>query len=103
MEQISFESFLWIGVTLLIFKIDGKTPDENERLNNSVNWNEISLLSNLRTLVGMLFGPFAFSGLRDEIISDTSVLSVGDTKKEFTLILGRKPDNVLFECLIVLS
>ena len=78
----------------------GKTPDENDRLNNTVNWFEISLLSNFNILVGMLFGPMAFKGLRVEMISDISVLSVGDIKKEFTSIFGRKSEKVLFEYLI---
>ena len=42
-----------------------------------VNWDETSIINNLRILVGMLFGPIAFEGLRDNILFLTSILSVG--------------------------
>ena len=35
---------------------------------NLVNWDEISLINKLRILVGILFGPIPFEGLRDNII-----------------------------------
>ena len=33
-----------------------KNPREKERLKSSVNWDETSLINNLRILVGILFG-----------------------------------------------
>ena len=51
-------------MTLLVFNINGKTPWEKERLKSSVNWDE-TLINNLRILVGMLFRPIGFEGLRD--------------------------------------
>ena len=77
-------------MTLLFFNINEKAPREKERLKSSVNWDETSLINNLRILVGILFGPIAFEGLRDNIIFLTSISSVGLRKKEFILIGGRK-------------
>ena len=69
-------------MTILVFNINWKTPLEKERLKSSV-------INNLRILVGILFGPIAFEGLRDNIIFLTSISSVGLRKKEFILI-GRE-------------
>ena len=68
-------------MTLLVFNIDGKTPRKKESLKSSVNWDETPLINNLRILVGILFGVIAFEGLRENIISVTSILSVGLRKK----------------------
>ena len=87
-------------MTLLVFNIIGKTPWEKERLKSSVNWDEIPLINNFRILVGILFGPIIFEGLRDNIIFLTSILSVGLRKKEFILIGGRKSWKLFFEYLI---
>ena len=69
-----------------VLSIDGKTPSEKERLNNSANWVDISLLSSFKIFVGMLFGPIDLRGSRDKIMFLISVLSVGLMKKEFMLI-----------------
>ena len=87
-------------MTLLVFNINGKTPREKERLKSSVDWDETSLINNLRILVGILFGPIAFEGLRDNIIFLTSISSVGLRKKEFILTGGRKSWKLFFEYLI---
>ena len=58
-------------MTLLHFRIEGKTPCEKEtveQLNSSDNWFEISLLNSFKIFVGILLGPTAFSGLRVKII-----------------------------------
>ena len=73
----------------MIFKIVGNIPFDNERLNRSASWYDISLFKSFRILFGMLFGPTALLSFRDNIISDTSVLSVGVIKNEFMLIWGR--------------
>ena len=86
-------------MTLTVFNINGKTPQEKERLKRSVNWDE-TLINNLRMLVGILFGPIAFEGLRDIIILLTSVSSAGLRKKEFVLIGGRKSRKLFLEYLI---
>ena len=64
-------------MTLLVFNINGKTPQEKARLKSSVNCDETSLINNLRILVGMPFGSIAFEELRDIIIFLTSVSTVG--------------------------
>ena len=58
------------------FIIIGKTLREKERLKCPVNWHETSLINNLRILVGILFEPIAFEGLRDHIIFFTSLTAV---------------------------
>ena len=62
LEHSNFESFLSISMTLLGFNINGKIPQEEERLKSSVNWNETPSINNLRILVGILFGPLTFKG-----------------------------------------
>ena len=52
-----------------------------KRLKSSVNWDETSLINELRILVRILFGPIAFEGLRNNIIFLTSISSVGLRKK----------------------
>ena len=65
---------------LLVFNINEKTPRKKERLKSSVNWDE-TLINDLRILFGILFGPIAFEGLRNNIIFLTSISSVGLRKK----------------------
>ena len=67
---------------LLVFNINEKTPRKKERLKSSVNWDE-TLINDLRILFGILFGPIAFEGLRNNIIFLTSISSVGLRKKQF--------------------
>ena len=71
-----------MGMALLHFRIEGKTPSEKERLNSSDDWFEISSLSNFKIFVGILLGPTAFRGLRDKIIFLISILSTGFMKKD---------------------
>ena len=77
-----------------------KNSREKERLKSSVNWDETSLINNLRILVGIVFGPIVFKRLRHNIIFLTSASSVGLRKKEFILIVGRKSWKLFFEYLI---
>ena len=55
--QFDLESFLWIGITLAVFKRVGKVPAVKERLNQSVSCSEMSFLSTFKTLLGILNGP----------------------------------------------
>lgn len=45
-------------MTLLVFNVNGETPREKER-KSSVNWDEKSLINNVRILGGILLGPIA--------------------------------------------
>ena len=49
----------------------------------SERWDEISSLSSLRILVGMLFGPTDLFGFKLEMMLEISFLLVGDKKNEF--------------------
>ena len=68
-------------MTLLVFNVNGKTPRKKDRLKSSVNWDQ-TLINNLRILVGILFGPIAFEGLRDNIAFLTSINFRGVEKKK---------------------
>ena len=58
-------------------------PVENEILNISINWVEISFLSSFNILAGMLFGPTSLLEFREDIIFCILYLLVGLRKKEF--------------------
>ena len=73
-------------MTLLVFSTNGNTWFEKERLNSSVNWNETSLINNLRIFVGIELGSKAFKGLRNIITFSCPTSSVGSKKKEFILV-----------------
>ena len=75
------ESFLCMGIPLVIFSIEGKTPEEKEILNISDSYLEMSLLSNLNVLVGILLGPTDLLESNDDITFSISVLSMGLTKE----------------------
>ena len=49
----------------------------------SKRWDEISSLSSLRILVGMLFGPTNLFGFKQEMMLEISFLLVRDKKNEF--------------------
>ena len=57
MEHSSLESFLWIEITLATFSFSGHIPVANDVLKMIEKWSDISSVSSLRILVGMLFGP----------------------------------------------
>ena len=97
---MSFESFLQIGVTLLVFKIVGKEPVVKESLNKTANWSDISFFINFKILIGILLGPEAFWESRAEIIEIISFLSVGERKKDFMLNGRRNSWNSFAEYLI---
>ena len=52
---------------LSYFKYSGKNTLENEILNISANWVEVSFLSSFNILVGMLFGPTDLFEFRKDI------------------------------------
>ena len=73
----------------------GNIPDESDRLKR-----EICLLKSLRMLVGILFGPTDLRLFREEMMLETSLQSVGETKNESLFICGRKSKNCFFGYLI---
>ena len=74
---------------------------ENEILNISANWVEISFLSSFNILVGILFGLTDLFEFREDIICCISHLLVGLRKKEFWLLSSRKSEKCLCEWLIL--
>ena len=74
------ESFLCTGITLAVFSIEGKTPEEKEILNNSDSWLEMSFLSNFNILVEMLLGLTDLLEFNEGMTFSISVLPVELTK-----------------------
>ena len=77
MQQSNLEPFLKIGTTLAVLSIDGKEPEEKERLNKSASCKEISCFRRIKILFGILKGPQALLILREDMMLAISSLSVG--------------------------
>ena len=56
-EKSNLESLLYTGTSLFTFSLVGKIRAENNMLNISTNWLEISFLSNFNIFIDMLLGP----------------------------------------------
>ena len=52
----NLQSFLWIGITLALFKRAGKVSIVKERLNKLVSYSEISFSYIFKTLLRILYG-----------------------------------------------
>ena len=91
------ESFLWIGITFATFSFSGNIPVENDVLKMIERFLDISSVSSLSILVGMLFGPDNCVGLKFEIISIISYFAQGKMKNESWLSGGKYPKKVLYE------
>ena len=91
------ESFFCTGITLAVFSIEGKTPEEKERLNISDSWLEMSFLNNFNILIGILLGPTDFLESNEDMIFYISDLSVGLIKKEILDLFLRKLEKCLCE------
>ena len=76
--KFDLESFLWIGITLAVFKRVGKVPVVKERLNKSASCSEISFLSIFK--IAILHGPVDLLTSREERINLISSLLVGERK-----------------------
>ena len=79
-----------MGITLAVFGIEGKTPEEKEILNISDRWLEMSFSSNFNILVGILLGRTDLLKSNKDMTFSISVLSVGLTKKEILDLFLRK-------------
>ena len=88
---------LCTGITLAVFNIEGKTPEEKEILHNSDSCLEMSFLSNFNILVGMGLGPTDLLESNEDMTFSISVLSVGLTKKEILDLFLRKSEKCLCE------
>ena len=78
--KFDLESFLWIGITLAVFKRVRKVPVVKEKLNKSASCSELSFLSIFKTLLGILYGPVDLLISREEKINLISSLLVGERK-----------------------
>ena len=77
MQQSNLEPFLKTGTTLAVLSIDGKEPEEKERLSKSATCIEISCFRRIKILFGILKGPQASLILREDMILAISSMSVG--------------------------
>ena len=77
MQQSNLEPFLKPDTTLAVFSVDGKEPEEKERLNKSASCIEISCFRRIKILFGILKGPQALLILREDMMLAISSLSVG--------------------------
>ena len=91
------ESFLWIGIIFANFSFSRNIPVANDILKMIERCSDISSVSSFRILVGMLFGPADFLGLKLEIISIISSFVQSDMKNESWLGGGKYSENLLYE------
>ena len=91
------ESFLWIGITFSTFSFSGNIPVANDVLKRIERCSDISSVSSLWILVGMLFGPAEFLGLKLEIILIISSFVQDEMKNESWLGGGKYSENLLYE------
>ena len=89
-----------MGITLASFRIVGKTPVENDKLQIVARWFDIWSWRRCKTLVGILLGPQDLLILRDDIILQISSLLVEVILKESLISDDKKFLNDLFENLI---
>ena len=83
------ESFSWIGIAFASFSFSGNIPGVNDILKTIERCPDISSVSSLRILVGMLFSPADFLGLKFEIISIISSFVEGEMENESWLSGGK--------------
>ena len=56
-EHINLGPFFYIGIILLVFKIEGNIPEEKDWLKRIASWSDMSLFNSFRILVEILLGP----------------------------------------------
>ena len=86
-----------MGITLAVFSIEGKRPEEKEISSNWESWLKMSFLSNFNILVRMLLGPTDLLQSNEDMTFSVSVLSVRLTKKEIWDLFFRKSEKCLCE------
>ena len=82
-----------MGITLAVFSIEGKRPEEKKISNNWESWLKMSFLSNFNILAGMLLGPTDLLESNEDMTFSISVLSVRLTKKEIWDLFFRKSEK----------
>ena len=80
---------MYIGIILLVFKIEGNIPEEKDWLKRIASWSDMSLFNSFRILIRILLGPSLFFLFKEEIMLEISVLSVGVIKNESIFRGGR--------------
>ena len=105
-ELPNLEPFLYIGIILLVFKIEGNIPEEKDWLKRITSWSDTSLCISLTISIGILLGPSLFSCFKEEIMLETLVLLAGVLNLEFyleyyqILYLGVGDNHNIFSCKI---
>ena len=84
-------------MTFANFSFSGNIPVANDVLKMTERCLDISSVSRLSILVGMLFGPADFLDLKFEVISITSSFVQGEMKNESWLGGGKYSKNLLYE------
>ena len=82
---------------LVYFCFSGNIPVANDVLKMIERCSDISSVSSLRILVGMLFGPAEFLDLKLEIILIISSFVQDEMKNESWLGGGKYSGNLLYE------
>ena len=67
MDTISFESFLYIGITFVVFRKSGQVPSRNDLLKMFASGRAIVFFIDLISWFGMLFGPTLLVTLKSAI------------------------------------
>ena len=82
-RNYSLEPFLYVGIILLVLKREGKILEEKDGFKGISSWSDMSLFSSLRILVKILYGPSLLSSSKEQIILNTSELSIGVIKNDW--------------------
>ena len=64
----------------MVFKIEGNTKEEKDWLKRIASWPDMSLFNSFRILIGILLSPSLLPWFKNDIMLETSVLSVGAIK-----------------------
>ena len=89
-----------MGITLTVFRIGGKTPVENDKIQIVAGWFDIWPWRKCKTLVGILLGPQDLLLLRDDVTLHISYLFVEVIKKWTLISDDKKILNDLFGNLV---
>ena len=68
LDTSSLDFFSWTGITLAVFRREGKAPVENDKLQIVARWFDICSWKRCKPLDGILLGPQDLFLLRDDII-----------------------------------